>query len=45
MDLSAMDAVDRGLVSVIEEANIRVLQLDENSQGWEMGDIRRELGL
>ena len=45
VDLSAMDAVDRGLVSVIEEANIRVLQRDENSQGWEMGDIRRELGL
>ena len=45
VDLSAMEAVDRGLVSVIEEANIRVLQCGGDSEGWEMGDIRRELGL
>ena len=45
VDLSAMEAVDRGLVSVIEEANIRVLQRVGDSEGWEMGDIRRELGL
>jgi len=34
----------RGLVSVIEGANIRVLQCSESSQGWEMGDIQCELG-
>ena len=39
VDLSAMEAVDHGLVSVIEEANIRVLQRGEDSEGWELGDI------
>ena len=28
------------LVSVIEEANIHVLQHSENTKGWEMGDIQ-----
>ena len=45
VNLSAMEAVDRGQVSVIEEANIRVLQHGGDSEGWEMGDIRHELGL
>jgi len=34
-----------GLVSAIEEANIRVLQHSGNLEGWEMGDIQYELGL
>ena len=45
VDLSAMEAVDCGLVSVIEKANIQVLQHGGDSERWEMGDIRRELGL
>lgn len=35
----------RGLASVLEEANIQVLPHSENSQGWQMGDTRCELGL
>ena len=34
-----------GLVSVIEEANTRVLQHGGNLEGWEMGDIQYEFEL
>jgi len=32
------------LVSVIEETNMGVLHHSENSEGWEIGYIRYELG-